>query len=70
MGLSRGRGISLVSSLAEVQACSASPEQPVVVQRYLTAPLLIQVGEGKEGRSDEEGKEGRQRGRGRGRGEG
>ena len=50
MGLSRGRGISLVSSLAEVQACSASPEQPVVVQRYLTAPLLVQVGEGKKGR--------------------
>ena len=50
MGLSRGRGISLVSSLSEVQACSASPEQPVVVQRYLTAPLLVQVGEGKKGR--------------------
>ena len=52
MGLSRGRGISLVSSLAEVQACSASPEQPVVVQRYLTAPLLVQVGEGGAGRGE------------------
>jgi hypothetical protein len=42
VGLSRGRGIRLVSSLEDVQ--DALPEEPVVVQRYLTAPLLVQVG--------------------------
>lgn len=44
MGLSRGRGISLVTSLRDVD-----PEEPVVVQRYLTNPLLIHVSRGEQG---------------------
>ncbi|MEW5301029.1 MAG: hypothetical protein WDW36_003912 [Sanguina aurantia] len=38
VGLSRGRGIRIVSSLAEVEE---SAEEPVVLQRYITSPLLM-----------------------------
>eukprot|EP00798_Chlamydomonas_sp_ICE-L_P012583 gene12583-15807_t len=39
IGLSRGRGISLISSLKQAVA---SIEEPMVMQRYITDPLLIQ----------------------------
>ncbi|GFR52132.1 hypothetical protein Agub_g14647 [Astrephomene gubernaculifera] len=37
VGLSRGRGISLISSLRKLNAA-----EPTVVQRYLTEPLLVE----------------------------
>ncbi len=40
VGSSRGRGICLVSTPEDV--ASASAEEPVVVQRYIASPLLVQ----------------------------
>ncbi|GAX74993.1 hypothetical protein CEUSTIGMA_g2439.t1 [Chlamydomonas eustigma] len=42
VGSSRGRGISLINSMEELSNCTVTQEEPVVVQRYLTSPLLVQ----------------------------
>eukprot|EP00955_Chlamydomonas_euryale_P004880 52172-Chlamydomonas_euryale.AAC.2 len=41
VGLSRGRGISIVRSVRE--AVDAAEDEPIVVQRYITNPMLIKV---------------------------
>jgi hypothetical protein len=43
VGSSRGRGIHLINSMADLAQCTVTQEVPVVVQRYLTSPLLVQV---------------------------
>lgn len=43
VGMSRGRGIRLVSAVEEVEAAASASEEALVVQRYLTSPLLVQV---------------------------
>lgn len=42
VGLSRGRGIRLIRSTRELG--NPTPDDPLIVQRYVTSPLLVQVG--------------------------
>lgn len=47
VGLSRGRGIKMVRSvrqLADGPGGFGSPDDPLVVQRYVTNPMMVQVG--------------------------